>query len=42
MVCPPYHPSYELERTVSESNLTIYKHGNEEKILRKFTNEYFE
>ena len=36
-----YHPSYELERTISHSNLTIYKHWNEEKILRKFTNEYF-
>ena len=34
-------PSYELERTISHSNLTIHKHGNEEKILRKFTNEYF-
>ena len=31
------HPSYELERTISHSNLTIYKHWNEEKILRKFT-----
>ena len=35
------HPSYELERIISHSNLTIYKHWNEEKILRKFTNEYF-
>ena len=25
------HPSYELERTISYSNLTIYKHWNEEK-----------
>ena len=35
------HPSYELERTISHSNLIIYKHWHEEKILRKFTNEYF-
>ena len=34
-------PSYELERTISHSNITIYKHCNEEKILRKFANEYF-
>ena len=32
--------SYELERPISHSNLTIYKHWNEEKILRKFTNKY--
>ena len=25
------HPSYELDRTISYSNLTIYKHWNEEK-----------
>ena len=35
------HQSYKLERTVSHSNLTIYVHWNEEKILRKFTNDYF-
>ena len=34
------HPLYELERTIPYSNLTIYKHWNEGKILRKFTNEY--
>ena len=35
------HPSYELERTISYSKPTIYEHWNEEKVLRKFTNEYF-
>ena len=35
------HPSYELEGTISHSNLTIYKHSNKEKIPGKFTNEYF-
>ena len=34
-------PSYELERTISHLNLTIYKHWNKDKILRKFTIEYF-
>ena len=29
------HPSYELEKTLTHSNLTIYKHWNEEKILRE-------
>ena len=29
------YPSYEFERTISYSNLTIYKQWNEEKILRK-------
>ena len=24
-----FHPSYELERTISPSNQTIYKHSNE-------------
>ena len=33
--------SYELERTISHSNITIYKHWNKEKILKKFENEYF-
>ena len=37
----PYLISYELVRTVSDSNLTIYRHWNQGKILRKFTNEYF-
>ena len=27
------HPSYELERMISHSNLTIYKQWNEEKYL---------
>ena len=36
------HPSYEVERTKSHSNLTIYEHWNKEKILKKFTNEYFQ
>ena len=36
------HPSYEVERTISYSHLTICKHWNKEKILRKFTNEYFQ
>ena len=32
MVYPPLsHPSYKLERMISHSNLTIYKHWNEEK-----------
>ena len=36
------HSTNELERTISHSNLTVHKHWNEEKILRrKFTNEYF-
>ena len=35
------HPSYKLERTISHSNLTIHNHCHEEKVLRKFTNEYF-
>ena len=35
------HPSYELERTIFYSNLTIHKHWNEEKILRKFAYKYF-
>ena len=30
------HLSYELERATSHSNLTVYKHWNEERILRKF------
>ena len=34
-------PSYELERTISYSNLTIYEQRNEENVLKKFTNEYF-
>ena len=34
-------PSYELDRTISHSNLTKHKHWNEEKILRKFRNKYF-
>ena len=34
-------PPYELESAISHSNLTIYKQWNEEKILRKFINEYF-
>ena len=36
------HAWYELESPISYSNLTKYKHWNEEKILRKFTNEYFQ
>ena len=36
----PYS-SYDLDRTRSHSNLTIYKYWNEEKILRKFINKYF-
>ena len=37
------HPLYELERTISLSNLTILYTSTEmkKKILRKFTNEYF-
>ena len=35
------YPSYELERTISHLNLTVYKHWNGEKILRKFTNKCF-
>ena len=34
-------PSYELERTISHSNLTVYKHWDDEKILRKVANKYF-
>ena len=33
--------SYELKRKMFHSNLTTYKHWNEENILRKFTNESF-
>ena len=32
----------EVERTISYSHLTICNHWNKEKILRKFTNEYFQ
>ena len=35
------HPSYELMRIISHSNQTIYRYWHEEKILTKFTNEYF-
>ena len=35
------YPSYELERTISHSNLTIYKHWNKEKILSFFEARYY-
>ena len=39
MIYPRFsHPSL---RTISLSNLSIYKHWHEEKILGKFANEYF-
>ena len=42
----PYLISYELVRTVSDSNLTIYRHWNEKKYLESLqmsiSNSYFE